>query len=198
VIRNGVDRDALPFVSHEGPVTDVGVVGNMTREVKRIDLFIRAAAVVARRYPDIRWHIIGDGHLRGGLEMLAAGLGVRDKLVFSGRVTDVAGYLGRLQVGVVCSDSEGLSNALIEYMFRGVVSIATAVGGNPELIRDGETGVLVPPGDADALAAALVRVIESPGLRQRLARAARAEIDQSCSWQRCLTEHDGIYRKASR
>lgn len=130
--------------------------------------------------------------------MLAAGLGVRDKLVFAGRVGDVAGYLGRLQVGVVCSDSEGLSNALIEYMLRGVVSVATAVGGNPELVTDGETGLLVPPGDADALAAALVRVIESPGLRQRLAGAARTGIEQSCSWQRCLTEHDGIYRKASR
>lgn len=196
VIRNGVDAQSLRYVAHGCDVCHIGIVGNMTREVKRTDLFVRAAALVSARYPGIRWHIIGDGHLRGRLETLATELGVLDKLVFAGRIDNVSAYLERLQIGVLCSDSEGLSNAVIEYMFKGTAVVATAVGGNLELVSDGETGLLVPRGDARALADAILRLIEDPALRLRLAQAARARVEAAFSWQRCLAEHDAIYRKA--
>src|SRR5690606_19591897 len=140
VIRNGVDVESLAFIRHRGSVTDIGIVGNVNREVKRTDLFIRAAVLVAQNYPGVRWHVIGDGPLRGGLESLARELGIADKVIFAGRISDVPGYLDRIQIGVLCSDSEGLSNALIEYMFKGAVPVVTAVGGNPELVSDGVTG----------------------------------------------------------
>jgi glycosyltransferase involved in cell wall biosynthesis len=193
LIRNGVDASQLPFMEHSGPTTDIGIVGNMTRSVKRTDLFIHAAAIVHRQYPDVNWHIIGDGHLRPELEKLSEELGVGSKITFAGRIEDVTGYLGKLQVGVICSDSEGLSNAILEYMFRGVATVATKVGGNTELIDDGETGLTVPPDNADALAAALIRLIEQPESRQAMVRAARHRVEQSYSWERCMSDHDQIY-----
>jgi glycosyltransferase involved in cell wall biosynthesis len=195
VIRNGVDASQLPFIEHSGATTDIGIVGNMTRPVKRTDLFIRAAAIVHRQYPDVNWHIIGDGSLRPELETLSDELGVSSQIAFVGRIEDVTGYLGKLQVGVICSDSEGLSNAILEYMFRGVATVATEVGGNTELVEDGETGLTVPPDNADALAAALIRLIEQPESRQTMARAARDRVEQGYSWERCLADHYQIYSR---
>lgn len=195
VIPNGVGIQHLPFVSHDGAASDIGIVGNMTRVVKRTDLFIRAAAIVAKKYPHIRWHIVGDGELRGSLEQMVAELGMRDRVIFAGRVDNVAGYLGQLQIGVICSDSEGLSNALIEYMLRGVVSVATKVGGNPELIVDGETGILIPAGDAGALAESIGALVENSELRMRLAQAARSYVEKNFSWEKCMEVHDRFYQK---
>jgi len=194
VIRNGIDPTELPFKEHSGPTTNIGIVGNMTRSVKRTDLFIRAAALVHRHYPDIHWHVLGDGHLRPELEQLAGELGLSGKITFAGRVEDVPGYLSQLQVGVICSDSEGLSNALLEYMFLGVAAVATDAGGNTELVEDGVTGLVIPPGQAAALAAALIRLIEQPSLRQQIAFSARKKAEQSYSWERCLSEHYDAYR----
>lgn len=194
VIRNGVDASQLPFTEHAQATTDIGIVGNMTRQVKRTDLFIRAAAIVHRQYPDLRWHIVGDGHLRPELEALAEELGVSDQIIFAGRIEDVTGYLGKLQIGVICSDSEGLSNAILEYMFRGVATVATEVGGNTELVENGETGLTVPPDNADALAQAILQLVESPETRQRVAHRARNRVETSYSWSRCLSDHNQLYQ----
>ncbi|MFL1453583.1 glycosyltransferase [Marinobacter sp. GN3S48] len=195
VVRNGVDTAQLPFVDHAGSTCHIGIVGNMTRAVKRTDLFIKAAALVHQGHPHIQWHVVGDGHMRAELEQLATDLGVRKHMIFVGRIDDVTGYLAKLDVGVICSDSEGLSNALLEYMFRGVAAVATAVGGNTELIEDGVTGLTVPTDSSEALAKALTRLVEEPDLRQQLALKARARVENSYSWPRCLAEHDGLYQR---
>jgi L-malate glycosyltransferase len=194
VIRNGVNAPEMPFQHHPGATENIGIVGNMTRPVKRTDIFIRAAAIVHRQYPDVHWHLVGDGHLRPELEQLSRELGVSERMIFTGRIDDVTGYLGKLQVGVICSDSEGLSNALLEYMFRGVAAIATEVGGNTELVEDGKTGLIVPPDNPEALAAALIQMIEQPQLRQAMAQAARNRVEKRYSWEHCLDEHDRIYK----
>ena len=193
VIRNGVDASRITFNEHSGPTTNIGIVGNMTRAVKRTDLFIRAAAIVHRQYPGVHWHIIGDGHLRPELEALSEELGVREQITFAGRIDDVTGYLGKLQAGVICSDSEGLSNAILEYMFRGVATVATAVGGNTELVENGETGLTVPPDNAAALAAALIQLIEQPESRKAMARKARNRVEHIYSWGCCLSDHEQVY-----
>jgi len=192
-LRNGVDVAAIPFESVAEQVSDIGIVGNMTRAVKRTDLFIKAAAIVAKKYPGMRFHIIGEGHLRPMLEDLARSEGVINNMIFTGALKDVANYLSRLQVGVICSDSEGLSNALIEYMLAGAVPIATAVGGNPELVTNEETGLLVPVNDPAALASAMLRLIEVPALRKQCALNARKHIEENYSWRKCLVAHDEYY-----
>ncbi len=195
VLRNGMDYKSLPYVKHQGAVTDIGIVGNMTRQVKRIDLFIKAAALVAKSYPNIRWHIVGDGYLKEQLELLAAELGIREQILFVGRVDDVATYLEKLQIGVNCSDSEGLSNALLEYMFKGVAVVATKVGGSPELLEGGKAGLLVPPDDAGALSEALISLIDNSDLRQSVSAYAREYVEKNYSWDKCLAEHDAVYRR---
>lgn len=193
VIYNGVDVDRLPWIEHEGPTLHIGIVGNLNRPVKRTDLFLRAAGRAAVRHRDVTWHILGEGNLRPGLESLAAEVGLGDRVVFAGSVSDVPAYLEKLQAAVICSDSEGLSNALLEYLFKGCAAVATDVGGNPELVRHEQTGLLVPPDDEVALAGALERLIEDPQLRRTLARAARRFAEESFSWERCEQEHSTLY-----
>lgn len=193
VLRNGIDVNVLPYIDHSQTCTSVGIVGNMTRQVKRTDLFIKAAALVNKTHPEITWHIIGDGQMRNELEVLAQELNVFDKIHFAGRVNDVAGYLEKLDIGIICSDSEGLSNALLEYMFRGVAAIATEVGGNPELIEHESTGLLVPPNNKQALANAIIRLIENSALKNQLAQAARQKAESEYSWEKCMVAHHQYY-----
>lgn len=193
VIRNGVDTEHLPFSDHDGATSAIGIVGNLNRQVKRVDLFIKAAGIVAAEHPEITWHILGDGDLRGELEEQAARVGLEGRIIFAGRIADVPSYLGQLDIGVNCSDSEGFSNALLEYMFRGCAVVATDAGGNAEAVDDGHTGLLVPPGDAQALAGALRRLVEDVPLRRRLAENARRFALDSFSWDRCLSAHEEIY-----
>jgi glycosyltransferase involved in cell wall biosynthesis len=195
LLRNGIEVSALPFVAHNQSCRDVGIVGNMTRHVKRTDLFIKAAAIAAQDHPEITWHIIGDGNMRPQLEQLASDLGVLEKLHFAGRVSNVAGYLEKLDIGVICSDSEGLSNALLEYMFKGVAAVATAVGGNTELIEHGKSGLLVPPNDEQALAKAICRLIEDNLLKESVTRAARLKAEEEYSWEKCLIAHHKVYQQ---
>ena len=169
VIYNGIDLENLPWVEHEGPTLHIGIVGNLDRRVKRTDLFLRAAGRVGRRYPQITWHVIGDGKYRDEYQALANAEGIGQRTVFTGDIDTVTKYLAQLQVGVLCSDSEGFSNALLEYMLCGCTAVATGVGGNNEAITDGQTGLLVPPDNVEALAEALLKLIEDVPLRRRLA-----------------------------
>ena len=193
LLRNGVDVSKLIWVPTKPTVKHIGIVGNMTRHVKRTDLFIKAAAIVTRSHPDVVFHIIGDGHMKGELQNLATRLGVINNLHFAGRVNDVTKYLEQLDIGVICSDSEGLSNALIEYMFKGVASIATKVGGNPELIEDSITGLLVPPDNFEALAQAMFKLINDDELRKKITHCARERVEAEYSWQKCIATHDEFY-----
>ena len=193
VIPNGIDVGGYRFVEHLESEVAVGIVGNLNRRVKRQDLFLRAAARVAHRYPEVVWHIVGDGEYRAEYEAMAARLGIANKTVFAGRVEDVSSYLGKLAIGVLCSDSEGLSNALLEYMLRGCAVVATAVGGNLEAVRDCETGLLVPPGNEYALASAIGRFLEEKNLRLMVSLKARAMTEERFSWESCVSAHQDHY-----
>jgi glycosyltransferase involved in cell wall biosynthesis len=198
VIPNGIEVADHEFVDHLESEIDVGIVGNLNRRVKRQDLFLRAAARLAHRYPEVRWHLIGGGEYTDEYRALADELGIGEKTVFAGRVEDVSSYLGKLAVGVLCSDSEGLSNAVLEYMLRGCAVVATAVGGNLEAVRDGETGLLVPPGNDVALASAIGRYLEQKTLRLTLAMKARAMAEQRFGWESCVTAHQDYYEQQLR
>ncbi len=198
VIRNGIDLDRYHFTEHPESAVAVGIVGNLNRKVKRADLFLRAAARVAARHPEVTWHLIGEGELRPQYERLAAELGIAERTVFAGSVADVPAYLQRLAVGVMCSDSEGFSNAVLEYMLSGCAVVATSVGGNLEAVHDGHTGLLVPPGNDVALASALSRLIEERTTRAVLARQARAMVEAEFGWHPCLAAHEEYYQAALR
>ena len=176
ILENGVDHArflAVPPLPPEAPaVRRVGAVANL-RPVKGLDIFLEAAAWLAREHPDLTFSVAGDGDMRGPLEASARERGLADRFHLPGAVADVPGFLGGLDVAVLPSRSEGMSNALLEYMAAGRPIVATAVGAAPELIEDGVHGLLVPPGDAGRLAAAINRLLWQPRLARRLAEAAR-------------------------
>jgi glycosyltransferase involved in cell wall biosynthesis len=192
VLENGVDLDrfrALP--PRPGPVR-VGAVANL-RPVKGLDVFVRAAATVAASRRDVSFEIAGEGESRLELERLARELGLGRRLSLPGVVGDVPGFLGGLDVAVLCSRSEGMSNALLEYMAAGRAIVATRVGANDRLIEDGVHGLLVPPGDAAALAAAVARLVDDPALRARLAAAARRRAEQRYSRRAMVRRFEQFY-----
>jgi glycosyltransferase involved in cell wall biosynthesis len=131
--------------------------------------------------------IVGDGPLRADLERQATTLGVRDDVAFTGSVADVRGPLAAMDVFVLPSRAEGLSNALLEAMATARPVIATAVGGTGEALEGGATGLLVPPGDARALATAAVGLLKDPARAARLGAAAQRLVTERFS-ARAMTE----------
>jgi glycosyltransferase involved in cell wall biosynthesis len=177
VLENGVDFDrfrGVPPVAARASASPlrVGVTANL-RPVKGLDVFLTAAAELAAEHPDVEFVVAGEGEKRGSLEAEAAARGLAGRFRLPGAVADVPGFLAGLDVAVLSSHAEGMSNALLEYMAAGRPVVATAVGAAPELIEDGVHGLLVPPGDAGRLAAAVGRLLRDPDLARRLGDAAR-------------------------
>ncbi len=164
VIRNGIDfnrfADIPPYrPKFNGELRQVGVVANL-RPVKGIDVFIRAAALVAAEFPDVVFFIVGDGDSAAYVE-LAKECGVLERVRFLGPLDDIPAFLSQLDVAVLPSRAEGFSNALLEYMAAGRPIVATAVGGNSELIEHERNGILVPKPDARELAEAILGVLRN-------------------------------------
>lgn len=192
VIYNGVDLELFDRVRRnrgsEGTTTEgetgpvVGIVANLNRQVKRVDVFIRAVASVAERCPRARFQIVGDGSLRPGLEALAMEVGVAERLVFLGSRTDVARILADFSVGVICSDSEGFSNSIIEYFAMGIPVVATDVGGNRELVDVDIDGFLVAKGDHQALAGKIAQLLKNDDRRIEMGTNGRRKVQQQYAW----------------
>jgi glycosyltransferase involved in cell wall biosynthesis len=193
--RRGVAREKI-FVQHN-PVTagrEVGedevrrlrerlglregecvvlTVGRLSREKAQADL-LRAFARLTRANTDAsaRLVIVGDGPERGRLEQLSAELGLGARTVFAGQTHDVAPFYAAADLFALPSHSEGSPYALLEAMAAGVPAAATAVGGVPEIVADGESALLVAPRDEEALARALARLLSDPALARALAAKA--------------------------
>lgn len=182
VIYNGyipntkfVDENNLRGVSNIVPI--VGIVANL-RPLKRIDTLIEAFAMISDHYPDARLVIIGSdgislhgGSMRKDLEILATSLGIYDQVIFMGGMEDPIAYINQFTVAVLCSESEGFSNSIIEYMRAGRPVICTNIGGNPELIQDEYNGFLVAVGDVKALADRLTQLLSNHVLARQLGEA---------------------------
>ncbi len=183
VIENGVDLERFanfPAPCSRGSVVRVGCVANL-RAVKNIDGFMRAARQVSDRIPNVMFEVVGDGEEHPALEQLHAELRLGDRFILRGSVSDVPAFLRSVDVAVLPSHSEGMSNALLEYMAAGRAIVATDVGANTKLIVDGRHGLIVPPKDVIALANAIERVITDKALSQQLGRAALAKVEAEYS-----------------
>lgn len=139
----------------------VAVVGRLV-PIKNHDLFLRAALRLHEMRPDARLMIIGDGELREGLEAQVDALGLRQSVIFTGWIKDLAPVYSDLDAVVISSLNEGTPVSLIEAMAAGCPVVSTAVGGVPDLLKGGQLGLLVPSRDETALADAMLRVIEHP------------------------------------
>src|SRR5262249_35019550 len=119
------------------------------------------------------FRVAGEGEQRSFLEREAARLGLAERFQLPGSVADIPGFLAGLDIAVLPSRAEGMSNAVLEYMAAGRAVGATAGGANPEMIEHGTHGLLVPPGDTASLAEAIGRLLREPALARRLGEAAR-------------------------
>lgn len=197
---NASDANKTPDVAPlPGQFPIVGMVANL-RPIKRIDDLIKAFALVHRQHRGARLVVVGGdnpsssgGSMKEELYALADSLGILDCVDLPGTSQDPSIHIRHFSVAVLCSESEGFSNSLIEYMQLGRPVVCTATGGNPELITDGVNGFLVPVGDVTTLADRIGRVLGDLALANRIGEAARNTVRSSYSHVRMVTEQMACY-----
>jgi glycosyltransferase involved in cell wall biosynthesis len=174
VIRNAVDLSATPRSRHDRPIPRLIAVGRL-KAPKDFMTLIRAFAAL----PDGSFEavVVGDGPDRGAVEAEIRALGLDECVRLIGERSDVPALLAESDLFVLSSRSEGLPVSVLEAMAAELPVVASSVGGLAELVLDAETGILVPPGDTPALAAALGRLVEDRELRRRLGAAGRARAE---------------------
>lgn len=191
VIPNGVDADRFGQRPIGLAVTTILTVANLRSE-KAHEVLLAAAAQL-RRYSYLRYVIAGDGPRATELRALAERLGVAAQVRFLGHREDVPALLADADAFVLPSRSEAFPNGAIEAMAAGLPVIASRVGGLLDLIDDGRTGLLVPPDDPGALAAALESLILSPARAAMLGAAARSDVTRRYSFGRMVGGFEDLY-----
>jgi glycosyltransferase involved in cell wall biosynthesis len=201
-ILNGIDLETVrsslaPLEAKRrlGLPPDCLVIGTAGRlePVKRLDIFLEAAKQISARHAKVRFVITGDGRERASLSTFARELGVGELVLFLGHRYDVYDVLRAFDLLVLSSDDEGLPMVLLEAMALGVVVVARAVGGLPEVIQDGKNGVLVHASDAASLANACVQVLGNSDRMQQLAEAATTSVAQHYSAERTANGVTQLY-----
>ena len=170
----------------------VVMVARMNDAAKRHDVFLKAAARVVSTKPNVEFVLVGDGPLRQGLEVMTSNLGLKNHVTFLGDQRDVPAVLASCDISVLTSSSESLSNAIMESMAAGLPIIACRVGGNDELIRDGENGFLVPAGIEQEVAQRIVMLLTQPELRKRLGATARRDAE-NFTVERVCKQYTSLY-----
>lgn len=177
IISNGLPDhiflESEPAFPRSQGTVRIGMIARMNDPVKNYPAFLKAASRLTTEFSNLDILLIGDGPLRPEYERLAAELGLGERVTFAGERHDIPAVLASMDISVSPSSSESLSNVIMESMAAGVSVVATNVGGNPELISDQKTGLLVPPGNEDALVAALGRLLRDPALRMKYAHNAK-------------------------
>jgi glycosyltransferase involved in cell wall biosynthesis len=203
VVHNGIDLARLPpfVLDREAARRRLGFDAGrrLVAQVGRLEpqkdypTFLAAAARVVAALPDVDVVVVGEGALRHELETLAARLGLAGRVRFLGLRHDVPALLAGVDVLALTSLYEGLPNVVIEAMATGAVAVATDVGGCRELITPGESGLLVGPGDVEAVTGAILQVLRSGELTRRLATAARRRVESEFAVEAMVEKTTAIY-----
>lgn len=196
VIRNGVDLQL--FQEREVPTpglpVEIGFCG-LFRPAKQIPLLIEAVARLRGEAQSVRLSLVGDGVEMERCRQRAADLGISDIVSFHGSVMDVRKLVGRMDIFVLPSREEALPVALLEAMALGCAPVASRVGGIPEVIEDGKSGILVEPGDEQRLTAALRHLVTDRGERLRIGREARNRVAAEFSMETMMSRYAALYRR---
>ena len=192
VVRNGVDvKRFAPRASTQADAFTFVLVGRLEPR-KGIDLAIAAIA----KLPGARLEVVGDGAERRPLDSLARRLGVHGRVFFHGHVDDPRAIVSRSHAAVCSSRAEGLGLANLEAMALGRAVVGFRVGGVPEIVEHGVTGLLAAPNDVDALAACMRAATSSRGDLARMGAAARAFVVGRCSLEAMCRGYADVYRRA--
>jgi len=199
LIPNGVELPPAPLASRQEVRAELGlpldalVAGAAGRldPVKGVRFLIQALA----RLGGVHLAIVGDGPERAALEALAERLGVAGRVHWLGHWHDVQQVLPAFDLFVQPSLHEGLPNTVLEAMAAGLPVVATAVGGTPEAVLDGVTGLLVHPGDPEALARAISRLLDDPATCQAMGQAGRERVAQNFTVERMIAQTETLYEQ---
>lgn len=202
VLHNGVDIERFrsggsrparsEFGIREGDVV-IGSVGRLVA-VKNYPLLLKAVAALGRS--DVSVVLVGGGPEEEGLRALAVSLGIRDRVHLLGHRDDVTSLLGLMDIFVLPSTNEGMSNTLLEAMATGLPCVASDVGGNPELVSHGKDGYLFASGDEAALKDRLLQLCGDASLRASLGEAARARIMRDFSIESMIGRYEALYTES--
>lgn len=204
VIYNGIkpltpDPDAVAVLrQHLGIDESDFVVGTVARldPVKNQTMMLEAFARFHREYPDSWLLMVGDGPDRSMLENLAEKLGISSRTIFTGFVDRPACHLALMDIFLLSSHTEGTSMTLLEAMSLGIPAVATDVGGNPEIVQHMETGILVPPDNADRFCEAVCALQSDPELSDRLSAGSRRVFASRFSAHAMVDQYMTVYQKA--
>jgi len=203
VIHNGIDLTRIKPISssreskkmelglsHSDLI--VGCVGNL-RPVKGHKYLIQSMPLILKKFSNVQFVLVGDGALRAELERLASEFNVKDKVIFLGYRKDVSELMPIFDIFVSPSLSEGLSNVILEAMVAKKPVVATNVGGNPEVIEDGKTGILVRPNDPQALGKALITLLDDKRKRWEMGTQGFLRVKQEFCLDKAVKKYEQVY-----
>lgn len=196
VIGNGLPDSAFscpePLLPRVPGVFRVGMIARMNARYKNHHVFLDAAALLSERLPNVEFVLVGDGPLRAELTRLAERLQIGNKVLFLGDRRDIPAVLASLDVSVVSSSSESLSNVILESMAARVAVVASRVGGNPELVGD-DRGLLVVANDQKALCEALEHLLKHGVLRARLSENGQRFAKANFAIRHIVKQYEDLY-----
>jgi sugar transferase (PEP-CTERM/EpsH1 system associated) len=188
---NGIDLARFQRASPERPGPFVAV-GRLSPEKDFVTL-VAAALIAAGRDPSFRLEIAGDGICMPEVRRIVSESSLDGVVRFLGQVSDIPSLLSRASAFTLASLTEGVSLTILEAMAAGLPVVATRVGGNPEVVADEETGILVPSADPPALATALLRLWQNPELRRAMGAAGRKRAEKYFDVKRMVSRYEGLY-----
>jgi glycosyltransferase involved in cell wall biosynthesis len=194
VIPFGVDL-STPVDKPDGPDGIRLIFTKVHHERYGPDVLLHALKTVLEKVPGMTLTMAGVGPMTASLKSLAADLGIKDKVDFPGFVDyrKIPEVMARHDILVMPSLHEGFGVAALEAGAAGLPTIATEVGGIPEVVIDGQTGLLVPPNDISALAEAIIRLSEDAGLRREFGQNARIFVEKRYNWDDCVDQMIALY-----
>jgi len=194
-IPNGIDIGQQPQVRELQKPVVIGYCGRL-REVKGVHVLIEAISKVRQRRPElaIQLSIAGDGTSKNALQAQAESQGIADVIEWLGLIEDTHAYLRSIDVYIQPSFAEGLPNSVMEAMSEQLPVIVTDIGGNNDLIEHKKTGLLFPAGDSDALADCIFNMVDEVDHRHKMARAARAFIEERYDIKQVVSRLAELYR----
>jgi len=196
VIGNALPAEAFiratPALARRPGVVRVGMVARMNHGYKNQSGFLRIAAQILERLPNVEFLLVGDGPLRAELESEARSLGLGESAIFLGDRQDIPAILASVDVAVNTSDSESLSNVILEAMAAGLPAVAYNVGGNSELLNE-ERGALIPPGNETSFARTVQALLCDPVLREQLGRNAKNFVLEHFSLEKVRQQYAELY-----
>jgi len=197
VIYNGIPTERFLNVAPVGPKEQTVVLLHVGRFApqKNHFLLVRGFAQAFEQYPAMELWLVGDGSLRPEVERQVQEAGLQERVRFLGLRKDVPKLLAQADMLLLPSDWEGVPLVVLEAMAAGKPVVATRVGGIPELVEDGLTGILVPPQDPQALAAAIVRLVQDAELRRKMGEAGRRRALEQFDIRKTARQYEKLYLK---